>query len=102
MPRYHARAEFRRQSRTSEWVLAGVWLDERFQPVYVEVEPVRWRLPEAGLVGWSDLPTPLLAPDRDAALTAALEAARAAWPDRDRATVPWPFREPSGRGSRRR
>ena len=102
MPRYRARAEFRRQSRSSAWVLAGVWLDERFLPVSPEVEPVRWRLPEAGLVGWVDLPTPLVATDSAAALGAALEAARGAWPERARLPVPWPFREPAGRLAGRR
>ena len=102
MPLYRARAEFRRHSRSSGWVLAGVWLDERFLPVSSEVEPVRWRLPEAGLVGWVELPSPLLAPDRASALPIALDTARAAWPDRARLPVPWAFREPAGRRPTRR
>ena len=103
VPRYRGvRAEFRRHTRSSPWVLAGVWLDERFEPVSPEVEPVRWRLPEAGLVGWMDLPTPVLAPDRHGALRAGLDAARGAWPERDRLPVPWPFREPTSRASPRR
>jgi hypothetical protein len=103
VPRYRGiRAEFRRRSRSSPWVLAGVWLDDRFEPVSPEVEPVRWRLPDAGLVGWVDLPTPVLAADREAALSAALDAARGAWPKRNRLPVPWPFREHTSRAGRRR
>jgi hypothetical protein len=79
-----------------------VWLDERFLPVCPEVEPVQWRLPDAGLVGWIDLPTPVLAADPDSALSAALDVARAAWPARNRLPVPWPFREPPGRTDQRR
>jgi hypothetical protein len=103
VPRYRGvRAEFRRRTHSSPWVLAGVWLDERFLPVSPEVEPVRWRLPDAGLVGWTELPTPVVAPDRETAIRAALDVARAAWPQRDRLPVPWPFREPAGRTGPRR
>ncbi|HEV8699298.1 MAG TPA: hypothetical protein VGQ89_16510 [Candidatus Limnocylindrales bacterium] len=88
--RYRASAEFRRASRTSPWVLAGVWIDHvAFHPARPGVEPIARRLPETGLLGWIELP-PLVAPGREAAGAAALAAARQAWPDRVRARVPFP------------
>ncbi|HEV8488407.1 MAG TPA: hypothetical protein VGQ58_01325 [Candidatus Limnocylindrales bacterium] len=88
MPRYSARAEFRRLDRDSSWVLAGVVIGHRFWPSEPGVERVRGRLVAAGLLGWTDLPTPIVARDADAAAEAALELARAGWPDRRRARVP--------------
>jgi len=87
--RYRANAEFRRASRAAAWVLAGVWIDHvEFHPARPDVEPIARRLPETGLLGWSALP-PLVAPGPEAAGTAALDAARRAWPGRVRATVPF-------------
>lgn len=81
-------------------MLAGVWVDGiHFRPAEAGVEPVRWRLPEAGLVGWAELP-PIVAPTTRAAAEAGLQAARSIWPERDRPGVPHPFRPP--RAGRRR
>jgi hypothetical protein len=92
MSRHRARAEFRRRERGAPWVIAGVWVDGLvFVPAAPGVEPVRWRLPEAGLVGWADLP-PIVAVDQARAAEAALESARGIWPERDRGEVPHPFR----------
>lgn len=90
MPVYRARAEFRRVDRRSRWVLAGVRVGARFVPAVPGVEPIRGRLPDSGLVGWAPLDTPILAPDADAAAEAALDLARATWPDRARGPVPYP------------
>ena len=89
MPRFAARAEFRRVSRNAAWVLAGVWLDGVFYPVAPSVEPIRTRLPETGLVGWSDIATPILAPGEAEAAAAAIDVARATWPKRTRSQVPF-------------
>jgi len=87
--RYRANAEFRRASRAAPWVLAGVWIDHvEFHPARPDVEPIARRLPETGLLGWTELP-PLVAQGPEAAGMAALDAARRAWPGRDRATVPF-------------
>jgi len=87
--RYRANAEFRRAILATPWVLAGVWIDHvEFHPARPDVEPIARRLPETGLLGWSELP-PLVAPGPEAAGTAALDAARRAWPGRVRATVPF-------------
>ncbi|HEY7591249.1 MAG TPA: hypothetical protein VH723_09660 [Candidatus Limnocylindrales bacterium] len=88
MPRYQARAEFRRLDRDRPWVLAGVVIQQRFWPVAPGVERVRGRLVANGLLGWIDLPTPILAPDIDTAAATALEMARAEWPKRVRTRVP--------------
>jgi hypothetical protein len=88
MPRYLARAGFRRRRVGSRWVLAGVILQDRFWPARPDVEPVGRRLPSTGLLGWGDLSSPIVAPDVEAAATIALATARAAWPARDRADIP--------------
>jgi hypothetical protein len=88
VPRYRAAAEFRRQTTTSGWVLAGVLIDHQFTPAVPGVEPVRWRLPTTGLQGWTDLPLPIIAADPAAAAQAALDQARDTWPDRVRPEVP--------------
>jgi hypothetical protein len=89
MPHFHARAEFRRRGRRAPWVLAGVVIEGDLWPAVDGVEPLRQRLPEAGLVGWADLPTPILAVDVAAAAAIALEVARTAWPARVRPVVPY-------------
>lgn len=78
--RYRARAEFRRRTGGSRWVLAGVSIGGRFQPAQEGVERIRGRLPEPGLVAWRDLPDAILAADVEQALVIALEIARARWP----------------------
>jgi hypothetical protein len=90
MPRFRARAEFRRWTRAAPWVLAGVSIAGRFLPARDGVEQVRGRLPEPGLVAWLDLPEPVLAGDVDGALAAALQVARARWPRTDIDAVPFP------------
>src|SRR5262249_59115164 len=55
---FHARAEFRRRGPTAPWVLAGVVIDHRLWPARSGVEPIRSRLPEAGLVGWRGVDPP--------------------------------------------
>ncbi len=94
MQRYAARAEFRRLNRDAPWVIAGVWVRTRFFPAVPGVEPVRARLPDAGLVGWTALPSPVLAPGIVEAGSAALEVARAMWPKRDRRSIPYPHGTP--------
>jgi hypothetical protein len=89
MPIYHARAEFRRRDRAAPWVLAGVVIDDELWPARDGVEPVRSRLPEAGLVGWSEIESPIIAGDASSAAAVALEVARDSWPDADRSLVPW-------------
>jgi hypothetical protein len=86
---YRARAEMRRRDRGSPWVLAGIVIDGTFWSAREGVEPIRGRLPEAGLVGWSDLHSPIIAADAEAAARVALEVARSSWPDADRGRVPW-------------
>jgi hypothetical protein len=78
--RFHARVEFRRDDPAAAWVLAGVVIGGRFWPARDGVEPIRGRLRATGLVGWADLPTPIVAPDEAGAAEVALEAARARWP----------------------
>jgi hypothetical protein len=84
-----ARAEFRRRDRRSEWALAGVRLDDRFWPAVPGVEPVRQRLPDTGLLGWAELPSPVIAPTAEEAAAVALDVARAAWPGRVTDLVPF-------------
>ena len=86
---YAARAEFRRRDRAAPWVIAGVVVDGRFWPANDGVEPVRGRLPDAGLLGWSELPGPVVATDAATAARVALQLARAAWPARAGRRVPW-------------
>jgi hypothetical protein len=88
MPIYRGRAEFRRADRGSPWVLAGVVIDHRLWPARDGVEPIRGRLPDAGLVGWADV-APVIAPDAPTAAATSLDVARATWPDRARGRVPW-------------
>jgi len=97
MPRFSVRAEFRRRHHAAPWILAGVVVDGEFHPVRPGVERLRMRLPEPGLVGWSELPMPVVAADRVAAAAAALDIARAAWPGRVRDEVPfaWGVVEPA-------
>jgi hypothetical protein len=86
---HEARAEFRRASRHDPWILAGVWVDHVvFQPACPGVEPITRRLPDAGLLGWADLPT-VIAPTIEAAGQAGLAVARQAWPDRAREEIPF-------------
>jgi len=89
VPRYHARAEFRRKDLGSPWVLAGVVIDHEFWPAVNGVERIRRRLREPGLQGWSDLPSEVLAPDIETAAQVALDVARTHWPKRARANIPW-------------
>ena len=90
MRRYRARAEFRRQTSGSRWVLAGVSIGGRFEPAEEGVEQIRGRLPEAGLVAWRDLPDPIVAASVGDALAIALEVARARWPRFANGSVPFP------------
>jgi hypothetical protein len=90
MRRYRARAEFRRQTRGSRWVLAGVSIGGRFEAAQSGVEQIRGRLPEPGLVAWRDLPDPILAASADQALVIALEVARGHWPRYAHGSVPFP------------
>ena len=90
MRRYRARAEFRRRTQESRWILAGVSIGGRFAPAQDGVEQIRARLPEPGLVAWIDLPDPIVAAGVEQALTIALDAARGHWPRYDRDGVPFP------------
>ena len=90
MRRYRARAEFRRQTADSRWVLAGVSIGGQFEPAEAGVERIRGRLPEPGLVAWRDLPDPIVAASLDQALTIGLDVARGRWPRH--AAGPVPFR----------
>jgi hypothetical protein len=74
--RHRARAEFRRLTRDSGWVLEGI-------------EPIRGRLPEAGLLAWRDLPAPIVARDPESAAAIALDVARVTWPEQVREPVPF-------------
>jgi hypothetical protein len=94
VPAYRARAEFRRWSRGAPWVLAGVVVADRFVPVEPGVERIRARLPEPGLVGWAPLPSPIVATSASAAGEPALDVARATWPERLGAPVPFPSGAP--------
>jgi hypothetical protein len=89
VPVYRARAEFRRRTRQSGWVLAGVRLADRFWPAEPGVEPIRGRLPDAGLLGWTAIDPAILAPDPAGAARTALDLARAAWPQRARRPIPF-------------
>jgi hypothetical protein len=89
MRRYRARAEFRRQTSESRWVLAGVSIGGRFEPVHDGVEQVRSRLPEPGLVAWRDLPDSIVAASVDQALAIALDVARSRWPRFANGKVPF-------------
>jgi hypothetical protein len=82
MRRYQARAEFRRRTSGSRWVLAGVSIGGRFEPAREGVEP--------GLVAWRDLPDPIVAGNIDQALAIALEVARGRWPRYADGSVPFP------------
>jgi hypothetical protein len=88
--RYRARAEFRRLTPGSQWVLAGVSSGGRFQPAQEGVERIRGRLPEPGLVAWRDLPDAILAADLEQALAIALEVTRGRWPRQAGGPVPFP------------
>ena len=90
MRRYRARAEFRRQTRDTRWILAGVSIGGRFEPAQAGVEQIRGRLPQPGLVAWRDLPDPIVAMAIDQALTIALNVARARWPEHANGEVPFP------------
>ena len=70
-------------------MLAGVVIDGELWPVDDGIERIRWRLPETGLVGWSDLDSPIVAADAASAARVAIDVARARWPDADRERVPW-------------
>ena len=89
MRRYRARAEFRRRTSSSSWVLAGVSIGGRFEPVHDGVEQIRARLPEPGLVAWRDVPDPIVAGSIDQAFTIALDVARARWPRYANRAVPF-------------
>jgi hypothetical protein len=89
VPRYHARAEFRRKDQGARWVLAGVVIDHVFYPALPGVERIRRRLREPGLQGWSDLPTEVIAADKEQAADVALEVARSHWPDRVGTKIPF-------------
>jgi hypothetical protein len=90
MRRYRARAEFRRQTRDTRWILAGVSIGGRFEPAQAGVEQIRGRLPEPGLVAWSDLSDPIVAASIDQALAIALDVARSHWPRYADGKVPFP------------
>jgi hypothetical protein len=87
--RFNVRAEFRRLDRDSAWVVAGVWVANEFYPAAPGVEPVRRRLPDAGLVGWVEL-DPVLARSPEHAASVALELASGRWPKARRAAIPHP------------
>ncbi len=89
MPRYAARAEFRRRRRDDRWVLAGVRIEGFFHPAADGIEPIRGRLPDTGLLAWADLPTKILAPDRATAATVALGVAAQIWPAESRGRAPF-------------
>ena len=97
MRRFQARAEFRRRTRGSHWVLAGVSIADRFLAAADGVERITARLPEPGLVAWTDLPDPILATSVDQALTIALAVARARWPSYGAGDVPFPSGAPDPR-----
>jgi hypothetical protein len=89
VPRYHARAEFRRKDQGAGWVLAGVVIDHVFYPALPGVELIRRRLREPGLQGWSDLPAEVIAADKEQAAEVALDVARSHWPDRVGKRIPF-------------
>jgi hypothetical protein len=86
---FAVRAEFRRGRAGAPWVLAGVIVDGTFWPAQAGIERVRRRPPGHGLLGWADVPAPVIAPDREAAAEVALAVCAAVWPDRTRRPVPW-------------
>jgi hypothetical protein len=88
--RYRAKAEFRRLTSSSRWVLAGVSIGGRFEPAHDGVEQIRGRLPEPGLVAWRDLPDPIVAGSVELALAIALDVARGRWPGFADRRVPFP------------
>ena len=88
--RYRARAEFRRLTSGSRWVLAGVSIGGRFEPAQDGVEQIGARLPDSGLVAWHDLPDPIVAASIGQALTIALDVARGRWPRFADGPVPFP------------
>jgi hypothetical protein len=90
MRRYRARAEFRRPTRESRWVLAGVSIGGRFEPAQDGVEQIRARLPEPGLVAWRDLPDPIVAANVEQALAIAVAVTRGRWPRYADGVVPFP------------
>jgi hypothetical protein len=98
--RYRARAEFRRSTRDSRWVLAGVSIGGRFAPAQEGIEQIRARLPEPGLVAWRDLPDPIVAMNVDQALSVALDVARGRWPRFAGGPVPFPSGTAEGRSDR--
>jgi hypothetical protein len=89
VPRYAARAEFRRRDRGARWVLAGVRIDGVFHPAADGIEPIRGRLPDSGLLAWADIPTAILAPDAATAATVALQVAAQTWPAESRGRAPF-------------
>jgi hypothetical protein len=89
MRRYRARAEFRRRTRESRWVLAGVSIGDRFRPAREGVERIRARLPEPGLVAWRDLSDPIVADGLDRGLAIALDMARSRWPEYATGSIPF-------------
>jgi hypothetical protein len=89
VPRYAARAEFRRRDRGARWVLAGIRIDGVFHPAADGIEPIRGRLPDTGLLAWADLPTAILAPDEATAASVALDVAAHTWPAESRGRAPF-------------
>ncbi len=71
-------------------MLAGVSIGARFRPACDGVERIRARLPESGLVAWTDLSDPILATSVEQALTIALDVARGRWPRYGAGDVPFP------------
>lgn len=71
-------------------MLAGVSIGGRFRPAAEGVEQIRHRLPEPGLVAWTDVPDAIVAAGVDQALAIALDVARGHWPRYDRNGVPFP------------
>jgi hypothetical protein len=80
VPRYTARAEFTRADASSPWRLVGVWIAGRFFAAPGAPERPR-RRPHPD-VGWTELPTPIVGPDVDAAAAIALDVAQTTWPER--------------------
>jgi hypothetical protein len=89
VPRYAARAEFRRRRRGARWVLAGVRIEGVFHPASDGIQPIRGRLPDSELLAWADVPTVILAPDVATAAAIALEVASQTWPAESRGRAPF-------------
>ena len=70
-------------------MLAGVSIGARFLPAADGVERIRARLPESGLVAWTDLPDAIVATSVDQALMIALDVARGRWPRHTAGPVPF-------------